>query len=294
LETVIPARGWLTIYQAGSSFALNNGGDSLRLLRPDGSLADSFGYDHSPGYDVSWCRLPDGGPDWSDACAPSPMAANEPRRREAPLKVTIFEAKRLTPRAWVAVKGQVTAPPGVLGARTMYIQDETAGIMIYLPEEHGLSLALGAKVGLVGHMRRFYEESEIVVSRRGDVDFIRAEAPLPPLPIATTSLLEPYEGLLVQLRGQAVHFQGRGTFWVDDGTDWAKVVIRPSTGLKRPFIPRGTPLTVVGIVSQYSPAQPTRQDYRLLPRFQSDLVLPAPSPTPVVEGWPVLLPETGE
>ncbi|MCB0175213.1 MAG: hypothetical protein KDJ97_32200, partial [Anaerolineae bacterium] len=98
----------------------------------------------------------------------------------------------------------------------------------------------------------------------------------------------------------AVRFKGRTTFWVDDGTDPAKVYIRSSTGIKKPFIEPGTTITVVGIVSQYSdPDNPTRYDYRLLPRFQSDLVLPdrtepvEPVTSLSLDQWPSLLPATG-
>jgi hypothetical protein len=80
--------------------------------------------------------------------------------------------------------------------------------------------------------------------------------------------------------------------WVDDGTGWAKVVIRGSTGIKKPFIEIGTPVTAVGIVSQYSDKDnPSRNDYRLLPRYQTDLGLPSPPPS--APNWPTLLPETG-
>ncbi len=187
----------------------------------------------------------------------------------------------------------MTAPPGLFGSRTMYIQDETAGIMVYLPQDHRLDdLKLGDKVEVEGNLRSFHQEWEIVVDDRGGVKVKDAGDPPPPLPIATTSLLEPYEGMLVMLQGQAVRFKGRTTFWVDDGTDPAKVYLRGSTGIKKPFIEPGTPMTVVGIVSQYSDQDnPSRDDYRLLPRYQNDLVLPKDQPVPAK--WPTMLPDTG-
>lgn len=298
LDLTIPPGGFTTIYHAQMRFALNNSGDTVTLVNPNGDVVDSVGYGHTPGYDESWCRLPDGQTRWSHDCGPSPNAPNwELERRSAgPLKVKIFEARRLAYNAWVRISGRVTVPPGVLGDRYMYIQDDTSGILIYLPKEHRLSFELGDEVRIIGNVRTFHEESEIAVSERQDVDFIKPGPPLPPLPIATTSLLEPYEGVLVMLQGQAVRFQGRLTLWVDDGTDPAKVVIRSSTGIRKPFIEPGTPITVVGVVSQYSdPSNPTRYDYRLLPRYQFDLVLPIAAPaTPIPpENWPILLPETG-
>jgi len=293
LDKVIPAHGFAVFYHARTQFSLNNDTETVSLTHPNGAIVDTFTYHHSPGYDESYCRLPDAGTDWSDNCGPSPQTANWEKVPAGPLTVKIYDAKRLTYNAWVRVKGHVTAPPGVLGARTMYIQDNTSGIMIYLPKDHRLSFNLGDRLEVVGHLRTFHEEFEIVVSKRGDIGFLEPGAPLPPLPIATTSLLEPYEGMLVMLQGQAVDFKGRTTLWIDDGSGWAKTTIRKTTGIKKPFIKRGDPLTMVGIVSQYSDKDdPSRNDYRLLPRYQTDLFVAA-TVTPAPTRWPALLPETG-
>jgi hypothetical protein len=292
LETIIPANGYVTFYQAQTKISLNNTSDTVSLIHPNGSQVDSFSYDHTPGYDESWCRLPDAGTQWSDNCGPSPNGANWAKAPAGPLSVKIYEAKRLTPSAWVQVKGRVTAPPGVFGPRNMYIQDDTAGILIYLPKDHGRSFNPGDKVEVVGNLRAFHNEFEIVVSERSQVKFIEPGAPPPPLPIATTSLLEPYEGRLVLLKGQAVGFKGRNIIWLDDGTGWAKTYLRRTTGIKKPYLKVGTPITMVGIVSQYSAEDdPSRDDYRLLPRYPADLIIDESPSVPA--GWPSLLPQTG-
>lgn len=302
LTRTLPAQGFLTLPKTETGFALNNGGDRLTLTHPNGTVSDQFQYDHSPGYDESWCRLPDGGNRWSSDCGPSPNEANWELERNQPLRQDIFTTKRLAYNAWVVVDGRVTAPPGVLGKRLMYIQDRSSGILVYLPKDFRGHFDLGDQVEVEGNLRSFHEEAEIVVRDRSDIKLIEAKAPFPPLPIHTTALLEPYEGYLVMLRGQAVAFDRSNTFWVDDGTDWAKVYIRRSTGIRKPFIEIGTELTLVGIVSQYSDREaPSRNDYRLLLRYPSDLViLPTPEPTavatetPPLDNWPSVLPETGD
>ena len=169
----------------------------------------------------------------------------------------------------------------------MYIQDDTAGILIYLPKDHR-NYNLGDKVEVTGNLATYHEEFEISVDERSDVKFLGPGLPPPPLPIATTSLLDPYEGMLVMLQGPAVQFKGWSTLWVDDGTGWAKVCLLRSTGIKKPYLKVGTQISVVGIVSQYADEdEDSRNDYRLLPRYQTDLILPAPT------NWPALLPETG-
>jgi hypothetical protein len=295
LDITIPARGFATLYYTQFAFALNNDSENLTLIHPNGTVVDVLSYHHSPGYDETWCRLPDGGTRWSHDCVASPNAPNWERSPSAPLEVKIYDAKRLTDDAWVRVSGRVTAPPELLGSRMMYIQDETAGILIYLPKAHRLFFNLGDKVRVEGNLRTFWEEFEISVNDDSDVKFLEPGSPPPPLPIATTSLLEPYEGLLVLLQGEAVRFSGRNTMWIDDGTDPAKIVIRRTTGIRKPFIKPGTVMSAVGIVSQYSdPDNPSRYDYRLLPRYAFDLVLPQPASPETVANWPLLLPETGD
>jgi hypothetical protein len=50
---------------------------------------------------------------------------------------------------------------------------------------------------------------------------------------------------------------------------------------------------MVGIVSQYSDEDnPSRNDYRLLPRYQTDLVVAGAAAVVPVQ-WPTQLPETG-
>ncbi|RMF02054.1 MAG: hypothetical protein D6768_09175 [Chloroflexi bacterium] len=288
LNTTLPPGGFITLYYTQTGISLNNSGDSLALIDPAGAVADTLTFDHTPGYDESWCLLES----WSDNCAPSPGDANREIPPAEPLQVNIFEAKRLSYNAWVQVKGTVTAPPGIFGARQMYIQDDSSGILVYLPKDFWRTLNLGDRVRVTGNLRSYHQEFEIVVDEPADVKVRGAGVAPPPLPLATTSLLEPYEGLLVQLQGQAVQFR-RNTFWVDDGTDPAKVTIRRSTGIRKPYIPAGAAVTVVGIVSQYSDKNPTRTDYRLLPRYPTDLVVPQPAPPPVPENWPSLLPDTG-
>jgi hypothetical protein len=293
LGTLVPPGGYVVLYHRQTGLTLNNDADTLNLRRPDGTLADAYVYDKGPGYDISLCRLPDGGTSWQRRCDPTPGGPNRALPEPSPVEASVFEARRMGPGVWVKLRGRVTVPAGVLGQRTAYLQDETGGIRLSLSKDHRLWAGLGERWEVVGHTGTYYGELELRVSERGDVRTLKTSDPRPPLPISTGMMVEPYEGMLVLLSGQVVQFERGGHFWIDDGTGWARVYLDQDTGIRRPLLEIGQAVQVVGVVSQYTLADPPAGGYRLLPRYSFDLLVAQPPSVPGA-GWPALLPETGE
>jgi endonuclease/exonuclease/phosphatase family metal-dependent hydrolase len=74
--TVIPAGGFLLFNQSTTNIALNNAGDDVNLIKPDGTtVQDTFTYESSSN-DVSYGRVTDGGPTWTTFTTPTPGASN--------------------------------------------------------------------------------------------------------------------------------------------------------------------------------------------------------------------------
>ena len=73
--TVLLPGGYLVLYNSTTHVALNNDGDTVRLLDLSGTVIDSHSY-VSSAYDVSFGRFPDGGPNWRRFEAPTPGASN--------------------------------------------------------------------------------------------------------------------------------------------------------------------------------------------------------------------------
>lgn len=71
----IAAGGHLVFYKKDTGVVLNNDGDEVRLLRPDGSVADAASY-RGPKPDASYARDGDGTGAWTDALTPSPGRTN--------------------------------------------------------------------------------------------------------------------------------------------------------------------------------------------------------------------------
>jgi hypothetical protein len=293
LGATLQPGGYLIFYRRETGLALNNDGESLTLRRPDGTIADNYTYADGPSYDVSLCRLPDGHGGWQTRCEPTPGGPNRLLPVAGPIKASAFEVRHMDLDSWVKVRGYVTVPPGLFDQRTAYIQDHTGGIKIYLPEDHRLSAEEGERWEVVGHTHLYYGELEIRVSQRGDVHTLESGEALPPLPIGTGVMVEPYEGTLVMLTGLAVDFERGGSFWIDDGSGWARIYLDRDAQIIRPWLKVGQPVQIVGVVSQYMQENSPMGGYRLMPRYTSDLVVQeAPGiPGP---GWPALLPETGK
>ena len=73
--TVMAAGGFLVFNNSTTKIALNNDGDTVRLLDGNGTLIDSFSY-NSSAHDISWGRVPDGNGGWQKIERPTPGAPN--------------------------------------------------------------------------------------------------------------------------------------------------------------------------------------------------------------------------
>jgi hypothetical protein len=61
-----------------TGISLSDGGDTVRLIKPDGHTADIYTYPVVSASDRTWCRLPDGNGAWGFVCRPTPGHPNTP------------------------------------------------------------------------------------------------------------------------------------------------------------------------------------------------------------------------
>jgi hypothetical protein len=115
---------------------LNNGGDTLRLLRPDGSVADMYGYAQA-GPDQSFCRV---GADW-EVCEPTPNAPNQ-AALPANEPVAAKPAAALAPQEDPISAGSGDSPPPATASSTPQLpawsNDRIAGAPPYADTTAGM------------------------------------------------------------------------------------------------------------------------------------------------------------
>ncbi len=228
--TLISAGGYLVLFAGQTGVRLNDAGDSVRLLRPDGSLADEAIYDRSPGRDRSLSRLAPGPGPWSGDYLETPGAPNRPQPPQALGEIedtaSIAETRAMATGTQVVTSGQVSVPPGVLGSQTFYLQGTAGGIRVRLAEGTVPPLPLGAWVRVRGEVSLWIGEPEVLVARPGGVALLREGRPLAPEETITGDIAPRLAGRLVSAVGYVTGVQAGGDgLWLDDGTGPVLIVL---------------------------------------------------------------------
>ncbi len=243
----------LTIPLAQTGFSLNNNGDCLTLYTP------AFGreVDHVCYYDDSvWGNESisrDGAGKWHYDWQPTPSMTNRPTEKDdfansdfVPPDYTIGALRNLPVESWGRITGQVTVVPNTFGARTIYLQDDTGGIKVYLRGDWP-ALTSGQTVSVWGKLKAYDANLELYV---GDIDQVQlghAGAELVP-PMQTVQALGGLDGQLVTLQGTVVYFTAH-TAVIADNTGQVRVFFS-GLGERPPDMQKDQTWQFTGVVSR--------------------------------------------
>lgn len=274
-----------------TKLALNNGGDTVRVLDPTGAVKASFSYTTTVPEGQSYNRTSsgtylisttatsgaentitapttDGAEDEEAVDTPSSTSttAGKVAGTSASLeKVALADIRELDVGALVQTEGVISAPPGILGKQILYLAG--SGIQVYFRAADFPDLKLGDKVAVTGQLATIRGEARLKLTQAADIK-ITATGGAPPVPhrVETGDIDEALEGNLVIIQGHVTETDS-DTFYVDDGSGEVKIYIAPTATIDKPTTKQGTAVTITGIVSE------TTSGYRLLPRFQEDIRL---------------------
>ncbi len=247
--TFIASQGFLVFYKRETGISLNNSGDKVRLLAPDGRVVDEVSYGATARTDdFSWSRERDGVGAWTDTYPPTPGGPNQPGRV---VEVASLARVRTLPKGTrVALEGVVILPPGWVSARAMYVGSRGEGLRVYMPwlKEKGV-YRLGDKVRLVGTVGEYRNEIEVVVRRKAD---IRVETRGANIPAVGTSIAHVgyRAGGLVRVVGRISRRHGK-SFYVRVGKARARVYAPSASGYDTARLRVGTWVRVTGVVTPY-------------------------------------------
>jgi hypothetical protein len=194
------------------------------------------------------------------------------------LAQTVQAARAAAVDTRVAISGTVTFPSGLI-ARTIYVQDATGGIRVYLRKGEFPALKVGDRVNVAGWTRDFHGETELSVPDPSYLKLTGPGKPLAPRPIAAKEIGDAREGELVQVVGAVTRYSPLG-LTLRDRSGLIELYFPESLGWRRPYVRIGELWGAQGVLSQY--ANEKGDGYRIIPRFKSDIA-----------AGPVGLPVTG-
>ena len=270
----------MLIFRSESDLYLPARNDGLHLVRPDGYIADSFTWSGFFGYDRSKSRYPDGDGPWKrihvtpgqpNRPFPAPRPT-PPRSNTTGLGVgveSIARAYQLAADTRITVEGVVTAPPGLFNAGTVYIQDATHGLKLYLRKSSYPEIRMGDRLRVTGYLQDYHGQRELSVPGSTWLTLLDPGASPQPRFVRTGAVGETSESRLVMVVGQVTGFK-ENSFWLDDGSGGIKITVDSDLPWQRPYFDKGDTWAVVGVVSQYD------DTYRIYPRYPTD-ISPPPS-----------------
>ena len=222
--------------------------------------------------------------DDDDADEPPPVRLEPTYGQAGGPPASIAQSKLAGLEQWVEFRAVVTAPPGLYNA-TIYVADPAPdytvgplagiGINVYLRNGEFPPLAEGDRVLVRGLLRSFRGEMELQLDSPTQIWRLDGGVPLQPLSISATDVGESLEGRLVTFTGVVTGWQGDSIFLTDPAhpdAEAVRVTVRSSLPWKRPYVQKGQRWQVTGIVSQFAREAPWNGGYRILVRYQADLV----------------------
>lgn len=266
--TILP-HGFLILKKSQTHLSLNNTGDTVMLLNPIGDAVDDTSYPAAK-ISASWMR--DENDDWDWTNRPTPLAANILSAIENNNNSTASNASSgQLPRGQITISGTVTAEPGMIGERVLYLTGiNMAGLpsslRVDLPQgKTNTAIKLNDIVSVTGAVRQVQGEPRMSVKNIAALTVTGAShETTKPTPLELTDT-EIDLGRLVLASG-TVSKKTSGGFVLElkDGETIRAVI--PALSKKFPY-PLDTEVTVTGLLSRTS-AGP-----RILLRTMEDLVV---------------------
>lgn len=280
--TTIGPKSFLMYFAYDTQIGLNNDGDTVRLLHPDGTVANKKQFNPIE-TDASYQRLNDGDTPWVTYCPPTPGAPNcvnqpAPTPTREFILTSISTARNLPDGAYVSVLGSVTAHPCELDefGHELTLSDGIAGIQVYLayPERFPCSMQRAEQIVVSGEIRDFQGMRVLYPSSMSDVmrhyDLPREIAARE---FHTGDIGENTESLLVMIQGTVTNGKGGDVLWVNDGTGTVELRADAHNGSSFEGITRGSRVRIFGISYQDNAYKLPNEGVFIRPRAADDVIL---------------------
>ena len=226
---------------------------------------------------------------------PTPSPTPEPTTTPAPTPEptptpppTVAEVRALPLGTSATVRGRLTTPTGLTESGSgAFVQDDTAGIALYLAGGDWPALPVGTEVIATGALETRF--SLLTLRLAGAADLLAVGQGLAPEPLDILPGLvdESVEGSLVAVEGTisdgvSTLTDGFSTA-VDDGSGALRIIVAAATGIGPTELVKGSRLRLIGAVGQRDTSGTGLAGYRLHLRSTADVIplaVPSPSASP--------------
>ncbi len=274
-EDIILAQGeYRAFYSKDTKLSLTNSGENVRILDPEGSVLSEVEYvsskegkSYTYGGEM-WFWTADLSPGKQNASLPVAEAVRSKTKTitaRPKIETSLTDVRNFDVGTIVSLTGTVVVEPSVLSSQYFYIAG-SPGLQIYSYKKDFPVLARGDKVKITGELAETSGELRLKIDTAVDIQVIGESEPYIPLELAIADIDEPYEGWLVEIKGEVTGIKGSYVY-LDDGTDEIRLYIRGGSGIDKSVFKEGIRALVTGIV------QETKSGYMVSPRDLNDVVI---------------------
>ncbi len=288
----MPGKGFGLIKKTESGINLNNDTDKIFLYDPNHNWVDAMEYDYNgqEGGSLSWSGI-----QWLDTNFSSPggkntfeneeknqMQADDEELRqdkgsENGLTGSLELIRGMTDGDKVQVKGVVLVDYGLINQDSLWIGDETAGLMLKGEVLQEFKKSEGILVSGEVDSLKYQKIIRVEEAKTVDVDQLQLNK-------IAISAMDKFQDRLVKVAGKIKQKTTSESFVLNDGGGEVKVLIKDRIGVDKEIVKIGNWLEVSGIVVM------TVDGYKLYPTEKKDIVLVGEGVLPQVgSDWPRLV-----
>jgi len=264
---------YLVLGRYETKLALNNNGDSVRLLNEDGQVILESSYTDAPEGAARVLGDKDG---WMWTKTPTPgqkniiKAVEEKKITKSVVNVVkqvrLNELFGLAKGTKVQTSGVVVVEPDIFSSQYIYItdKDNSAGVQVYMYTKDWPDLVAGDEISVIGEISEAYGQKRVKIKARED---IKRMGPVQSMSISTTSISNIDEsdvGRLMKINGEVTEIKSL-YMYVDDG-DEIKVGFKKGTGVGKKDFMIGDLVAITGVLVS------SKEEFQLLPRSMEDIV----------------------
>lgn len=300
-SVMIESGATFTLGRPQSKLTLNNGGDTLELIAPDGEVVDLVTYGTSTKgttYD-----LVDGTWTWSGTATVAETTVTESTATEstttsAPTTtstkivsnststastastaftasttytrvaqvLTIAQAKEKNDGQNVTLKGVVISAPGTFGSQIFYLQDETGGIQVYLYSGDFPELAVGDVIQVTGELSTSRGERRVKLASTAGIVSSSGTFESIPIEIAVSDLHGSFVGMLMTVQGQIQSIDTNKLVIEKEGATLT-IYLKSNPVIDAQQFERGDKIEITGVLTSYDGG------LRLRPRSVDDVMV---------------------